>query len=277
MKPTALFPLFQITVIALSIFLSSNVRAGCSRAIQVPFAAVGLTIHVKDEKISGIYADAMQEIKKDGCQLNLTNVPRARLETMFEAGTADLLFPSNKTSHRDELGVFIPLIKNRAALISLTANQLNIKSSQELLAHKDIRVVLVRGYDYGPAYQDLTVELTRQGRVFLDADVASVARMLKNSDKYVTIMAPNTFLGAIHGDPRTQDLLGKLSFTPIDELPWSDTGIYISKKSLNEADRILLQTALHRYAKTGAIMKEFQRYFPAYALKESLRPIDAKH
>jgi polar amino acid transport system substrate-binding protein len=276
MKPTALLPLFQMTVIVLSLFLSANVHAGCSRAIQVSVAAVGLTIYIKGEKISGIYADALQEIKKEACQLNFKSVPRARLESMFEAGTSDLLFPSNKTSHRDELGVFIPLIKNRATLISVSASQLNIKSAQELLRRKDVRVVLVRGYDYGPAYQDLIAELSRQGRVFLDADVISVARMLKNSAKYITIMAPNTFLGAIHGDPRIQDLLGKLSFTPIDELPWGDTGIYISKKSLNEADRTLLQTVLSRYAKSGAILKKFQQYFPADALKESLRPLDTK-
>lgn len=249
----------------------------CSRVIQVPVAAVGLTLYVSGEKISGIYADALQEMKKEGCQLKFISVPRARLEAMFENGTADLLFPSNKTEHRDALGVFVPMIKNRATLISIASSQLNIKTSQDLLARKDVRVILVRGYDYGPAYQELVAKLTQQGRVMLDVDVISVARMLKTSDKYLTIMAPNTFLGAIHGDARVQDLHGKLSFTPIDELPWSDTGMYISKKSLREADRIKLQAALSRYAKSDAILKKFQHYFSADALKESLRALHASH
>ena len=77
---------------------------------------------------SGIYADALQEIKKEGCQIKLISVPRARLEAMFETGAADLLFPSNKTTHRDELGVFIPMIKNRATLISVTSSPLSINS-----------------------------------------------------------------------------------------------------------------------------------------------------
>jgi polar amino acid transport system substrate-binding protein len=255
----------------------SGKKAPCSRVIQVPVAAVGLTLMVEGEKISGIYADALREIKKEGCHLKLISVPRARLEAMFEAGTADLLFPSNKTAHRDALGVFVPMIQNRATLISLTSNQLNIRSSQDLLANKEVRVILVRGYDYGPAYQKLMTELTKQGRLFLDADVISVARMLKTSEKYLTIMAPNTFLGAIHDDARVQDLGGKLSFTPIDELPWSDTGMYISKKSLNEGDRLKLQTALHRYAKSGAILKKFQHYFPPDALRESLSALHASH
>ena len=257
--------------------MPADVLAKCSRTILVPYAATGLTIFVKNEKMIGIYADALQALKNDGCQLKLTTVPRARLEVMFESGAADLLFPSNKTAHRDELGVFVPLIKNRPTLISLTAKQLNITSSQDLLTRKDIRVVLVRGYDYGPAYQDLVAELTKQGRVFFDVDVISVARMLKNSDHYLTIMAPNTFLGAIHGDSRIKDLLGQLSFTTIAELPWSDTGIYLSKKSLNEPDRAALHATLSRYAKSGAILKNFQRYFPADALKDSLRALDANH
>ena len=264
---------FSLTLL----LLPAKVFAGCSRVIQVPVAAVGLTLVVNGEKISGLYADALQEIKNESCQLKFIAVPRARLEAMFGTGSADLLFPSNKTAHRDDLGVFVPLFKNRASLISISSNQLNIKTSQDLLARKEIRVVLVRGYDYGPAYQNLVAELSKQGRVYLDSDVISVARILKTSDKYLTIMAPNTFLGAIHGDARVQDLLGKLSFTPIDELPWSDTGIYISKKSLNEGDRIKLQTALQRYAKSGAILKKFQHYFPADALKESLRALDARH
>lgn len=274
MKLTTLPVFCQVGLLGLCLFLQADVDAACSRTILIPVAATGLTIDVKGEKVIGIYADALQEIEKDGCKLNLTNVPRARLEAMFELGTADLLFPSNRTAHRDKFGVFVPMIKNRPTLISITTNQINIKSSQELLAQKDIRVVLVRGYDYGPAYQDLLTELAKQGRAFFDTDVISVARMLKNSDKYLTIMAPNTFLGAIHGDPRVEDLVGKLSFTPINELPWSETGIYLSKKSLNEADRTTLQTVLSRYAKSGAIFKKFQHYFPTDALKESLRPLD---
>ncbi|MES2049440.1 MAG: hypothetical protein V4447_13655 [Pseudomonadota bacterium] len=261
----------------LALQLPACAFAACSRVIQVPVAAVGLTLFIDGEKISGLYADALQEIQKDGCQLKLTNVPRARLEAMFEAGTADLLFPSNKTAHRDELGVFVPMIKNRAMLIALTAFKHNIKSAQDLSANKEVRLVLVRGYDYGPAYQQLVTEMTKQGRVFLDTDVISVARTLKSSDKYLTIMAPNTFLGAIHDDNRVQDLLGKLSFTVMDELPWSDTGIYISKKSLSADDRARLQTALSRYARSGAILKKFQSHFPPEALKDSLRPLDASH
>jgi polar amino acid transport system substrate-binding protein len=277
MTSTSLFPLLQKAFLLTCVFLSAYAEASCSRVIQVPVAAVGLTLLVNGEKISGIYADALQEIKKEGCQLKFISVPRARLEAMFEAGTADLLFPSNKTGHRDELGVFVPMIKNRATLISITAKQPKIKSLQGLLENKEIRLVLVRGYDYGPAYQDLITELTKQGRVFLDADVISVARMLKTSDQYLTIMAPNTFLGAIHGDPRIQDLVDKLNFTAIDGLPWSETGIYLSKTSLSKKDSLTLQTALNRYAKSGAILKKFQHHFPAEALKDSLRPLDATH
>jgi polar amino acid transport system substrate-binding protein len=117
----------------------------CSRVIQVPVAAVGLTLVVTGQTISGLYADALQEIRKQGCQINFTAVPRARLEAMFKSGSADLLLPSNKTSQRDELGIFIPLIKNRATLISMKTNQLNIKSSQDLIAHKQSRLILVSG------------------------------------------------------------------------------------------------------------------------------------
>lgn len=249
--------------------------AACSRTIHIPVAPIGYSIILNGDAISGIYADILQEVKKDGCQFNFTTVPRARLELMFESGTADLLLPSTRTPHRDELGVFVPLIKSRATVISLAANHLDVKTAQELIARKDLRLVLVRGYDFGPAYQSLVAELTQQGRVFLEPDALSVARMLKTSSTYLTIMAPSIFVGAITEDPRVKDLSDKLSFTPLNELPWGESGIYISKTALNKDDKEFLQSALIRAAKSGLVWKSSQRYYSADLIRESIRPLDA--
>lgn len=249
--------------------------AACSRTMQVPVAPIGYSIILNGDAVSGIYADILQEVKKDGCQFNFTPVPRARLELMFESGSADLLLPSTRTPRRDELGIFVPMIKSRATVISLAASHLDFKTAQDLIARKDLRLVLVRGYDFGPAYQSLVAELTQQGRVFLEPDALSVARMLKTSSNYLTIMAPSIFVGAITEDPRVKDMLDKLSFTPLNELPWGESGIYISKTSLNKDDKEFLQNALIRAAKSGVVWKSSQRYYSADLLKESIRPLDA--
>ena len=248
--------------------------AACSRVIQVPVTAIGYSIILQGEAVSGIYVDLLREVEKDGCQFKFTTVPRARSEMMFKMGMADLLLPSTRTPQRDELGLLIPLIKSRATVISIAPDRPIITSTQDILLRKDLRLVLVRGFDFGPAYQNLVAEMTQQGRVMLETDVVSVARMLKLSNNYITIMAPSIIVGAIKDDIRVQDLQDKFRFEPIDELPWGEAGIYISNSSLDKADREYLQNALMRAARSGIAWQSFKRYYSPELVKVSIGPPD---
>lgn len=264
--------LASIVLSALTVPLQSI--AGCSRVIQVPVSAVGYSIILRAEAVSGIYADLLREVEKDGCQFQFHVVPRARSEVLFKTGNADLLLPATRTPQRDELGLLIPLLKSRATVISIASNRAAITSAQDILVRKELKLVLVRGFEFGPGYQSLLAEMTRQGRVMFETDVISVARMLKMSDNYISIMAPSIIIGGIKDDARVQDLQDKLRFEPIDELPWEDAGIYISNMSLNKADRDFLQNALTRAAKTGMAWQSFKQYFSADLVKASIRATD---
>lgn len=261
-------------MLACSFLVPALCSAGCSRPIQVPLSATGLSVIVNGESVSGIYPDLLRSIaEKEGCQFVFSVVPRARQEAMFESGKADLLIPASKTSRRDELGVFIPLIHNRATLISLQSHRAPIKTAQDLIEKQDLRLALVRGFDYGAAYQTLVAELGRQGRVIMEADVISVARLMKSNGAYLTIMAPSIFAGVVQGDARVDDLLGKLRYEAINELPWGDSGAYLSKTSLNKGDAEQLREILERTSKSGIVWKNFQRYYPPEVLKEGIRPL----
>ncbi len=271
---------FQIyrTILRMSLFAALAVSAdqgfaACSRVITVPVASTGRSVIISGKQIDGIYPDLLRSLmEKEACKFALSAVPRARLELMFETGRADLLIPASRTPKRDEHGIFIPMIFNRATLISLDSNRPVITSAQDLLDKKDLKVALVRGFDYGPAYQDLIKELSRQKRLYLDADPLSVARLLKAGIADITIMAPSILAGAIMDDGRVQEMLEKLRFEPIPELPWGDSGAYISKKSLGAEDTATLKDILEQVAKSGMVWKGFQRYYPANVLKESIRP-----
>jgi polar amino acid transport system substrate-binding protein len=247
--------------------------AGCSRNIVVPIAPVGLSVFVAaDNSISGVYPELLRNVGlKEGCAFELSVVPRARLELLYESGRADLLIPASRTPARDEFGIFVPLIQSRATLISVASDRLVVGSAQELIDRHDIKVGLVRGFDFGPAYQVLVKELTRQGRVVLDVDAASIARTLQNGAIDMTIMAPSILVGAMQADPKAAGLLEKLRSEPIDELPWGDSGAYISKK-VGEPDKAALKDTLERAGKSGAVWKAFQRFYPANALSGSIRP-----
>jgi polar amino acid transport system substrate-binding protein len=260
--------------LVLGLLLPLAGEAACSRVINVPVAAIGQSVIIDGDSIKGIYPDLLRTFaEKEGCTVALTSVPRARLEVLFETGRADVLIPASKTPKRDAHGTFVPLIHNRAMLISLQSGRAPIKSAQELLEQPGIKVALVRGFDYGQAYQALVTALEAQGRVIMEVDGLSVARLLKAGTVEATIMAPSILAGAMVDDERVRDLLDKLRFEALRELPWGDSGAYISNSALGAADKAALQSALERAARSGVVWKGFQLYYPAAVLQGSIRPL----
>ncbi|MBT9457853.1 MAG: transporter substrate-binding domain-containing protein [Burkholderiaceae bacterium] len=248
-------------------------HAQCSRAINVPVSPTGLSVTVGADGVGGVYPDILRSVAaKEGCSFTFSVVPRARQEVMFETGKADLLIPASRTPRRDEHGIFVPLIYNRATLISLASERPAVRSAQELLERRELRVALVRGYDYGEAYQELVKELGKQGRLAFDVDANSIARKLAAGMADVTIMAPSILVGAMFGDTRVEHLTDKLRYEPLPELPWGDSGAYISKTAVSAEDRALLRDLLENATKSGALWKAFLRYYPPGSLKDSVRP-----
>jgi polar amino acid transport system substrate-binding protein len=260
--------------LALGIGLPLAAQAGCSRLIHVPMSATGQSVIIDGDGVKGIYPDFLRSLaEKDNCTTVLSAVPRARLEVLFETGRADLLIPASKTPKRDAHGTFIPLIQNRAMLITLRAGRPPIKSTQELLERTGLKVALVRGFDYGPAYQELISLLTQQARLILEVDAVSVARLLKSGAADATIMTPSILVGALQDDDRVQDLMDRLQFEALRELPWGESGVYLSNTSLNPQDRAALLAALERAARSGVVWKGFQQYYRPAVLNGSIRPL----
>ena len=248
--------------------------AACSRVIKVPMAPTGLSVIASGERISGgVYPDLLQGLQEKGqCTFAMQAVPRARQELLFREGHADLLIPATRAPARDAFGIFVPLIYSRATLISVRAARAPITSAEELLEQPALKIVLVRGFTYGAAYDELVQALAQQGRVSYETDPLAVARTLKLDSHWLTIMAPSILVGAIRNDGRFIDLLTTLQYEPIKELPWGDSGAYISNKSLDEADQKLLKSLLENTARSGLVWKKFQNYYGADVLNEGLHP-----
>jgi polar amino acid transport system substrate-binding protein len=249
-------------------------RAACSRDIIVPVAPIGASVTLKDSVIGGIYPDMLEApAAKAGCKLVYTMVPRARQQSLFEMGMADMLLPATRTPARDQQGIFVPLLGKRATLISIASHRPGIASAQELLDRRELRVAVVRGFDYGQPYQQLIKQLARQGRLFQEVDPVAVARLMQSGAVDVTIMGSAAFAGTVERDPRLAGMMEKLRFEPIPELPWNWSGIYISRRSLKPEDQAALRELLERVAKSNAVIAGFHRYHRADILAGSVRPL----
>ena len=264
----SLRPLFALLVLP-----ALAQAAACTRPFVVPMSPTGLSVAISGQSVGGIYPELLRAISaKSGCAFKLSVVPRARQEALFETGQSDLLIPASRTARRDQLGYFVPLIANRPAAISLDTKQAPLHSIQDLLERKELRVALVRGYDYGEAYAALVKDLAAQGRVMMEAEPIGVARLLQAGYADLTIMAPNILAGAVQGDARVESMYAKLRIEVLEELPWGENGAYISKKAVTAEDRAALEGLLGGAAKSGAVWEAFKRYYAPDILNGSVRP-----
>lgn len=259
--------------LALALGAAGAARADCSRDISVPVSANGASVVINGASVNGIYPDLLRNLGgRVGCNFLFSVVPRARQMAMYEAGKADLLIPAMRTAGRDKIGQFVPMVGHRAVLISVDGKRAPIASGRALLERREVRVAVVRGFDYGEQYAALLKELGRQGRLFTEVDANAVARLMHAGAVDLTIMGPTILAGAIRREPRVQGLLERLRMEPIPELPWGQSGAYVSRLSLSADDQLLLREQLEKVAKSGAVMDGFQRYHRPDILAESVRP-----
>lgn len=242
--------------------------AACSRDIIVPVAPTGYSVIIAGDTVSGAFPDMLRELgEKMGCKFLFPVVPRARLASMFlQSGEADLMLPASRSAERDQLAIFVPMMTLKMALISLKQKQVRPASVGELLARRQWNGIVVRSYVFGDEYNALVRGLDAQNRIFYANSLATVARMLQVGRGDFTIVAPSVFLTSLSEDPALASLRDKLEYTTLDGLPPTESGAYISKRSLSAADQGELYALLER-ARKGVLWKSFQKYYPADLLQ----------
>jgi len=264
----------SVVFAALLLGLSGFARGQCSRPIRVPVAPIGQAVMIVDGKVGGIYPELLQaEANKAHCTIDFQVVPRARQEMLFETGQADLLMPARRSARRDSYGAFVSMVRSRAMLLSMNSRKPPAASLAEILAHSELRVGVVRGYDYDAPYQSVVKQLLEQNRLTEASDPTSLARMLQAGIVDVAIVTPLAVTGALRDDPKLSPLIEQIRAEPASELMWGESGAYVTRSnSLDDADRERVTALLDHIGRTGAVWRAFQRYYPERDLSDSVRP-----
>lgn len=268
-------PSLSLLFLAGALLCQGRALAGCSRPINVPASAAGSSVTVKDGQVGGMFPEVLNLIgARAGCTFIFSVVPRVRIETMFANGQADMLLAATEVERRGQHGTFVPVFETRPSLMTMSGVAgAPMRSIADLLARRELRVVLVRGYDYGAAYRRMIATLEAQGRVYFQPDPQTATRMLSSSMADVTIMPAGVFLAGTREDSRTGDLAQRIRVEQLPELPWIRSGVYLSRTALAAADRALLERAIANAVKSGLWWQTMKRYYPGDVLTGSTRPI----
>jgi polar amino acid transport system substrate-binding protein len=203
-----------------------------------------------------------------------SQVPRARQQLAFDNGSADLLVPASRTAARDALGDFVPLVQVRPTLLSLGRSGPPLERLSDLLATPELRLVVVRGYEYGPVYRETIEQLRQQRRLSEEPNPAGVARALRTGLADLTLMSPNIFIGALVSDPGLTPLMAKLRVEPVAELGWNESGLYLSRARMSAEERQQLRDWFARASKSGRVWQVFNEIYPPHSLDGHMRPVN---
>lgn len=257
----------------LGVMAAGATQAGCSRIIEAPMAPVGLSVSFDGERSSGIYPTLLNELGAAiGCEFRIQRMPRARVQKMFESGQADVLVPASASPGRDADGEFVPLVQVRASLITLSPGKAP-RSLAELLALRHYKLAVVRGFTFGTAYDQAIATLRAQRRLVEEPDAAGVARALRQGLAQASVMTANIFIGTLTKDADFAPLIKQVRVEALEELGWSESGLYLSRHSLTDTDRRALRTALTQSARSGRVWQLFNDSYPPGSLAGSIRPL----
>ncbi len=253
----------QVLLASLALSLPQYALAECPRPINVPLAPQGVGVMVKDGVATGVVPDLLR---------TLASVTRCDIkQPIVPAGDADMLVFATQTPERDQSGQFVPLFKYRAALVSARPLERPVQSIAELLLRADLRVVLIRGFDYGPVYRQLKSP-TLAERVSYAYDIPDLLRRLQSGAGDVSILLPGSEYEALRTDPLLAPLKGKLVYNELNDLPWQDAGAYVSTKTLTKQEQAMLVNGLKHMDIGRQALKAFAEVFPPALIKAAIKP-----
>lgn len=260
-------------VALLAMGCAAPAHAGCSRQVRVPAAPTGASVIVRDGAVTGAIPDALREQGgRMGCTFVFPVMPRARMAYQFlESFEADVLVPASRSAERDKVATFIPMMKWKVELITVQRRGIQVASVRDLLEQTRWTGVAVRSYVFGDEYNALLRELETQQRIHYVNDLATAGRLLRAGRADFTINVPPLFVSELQASDDTRGFERELAFQPLAGLPMTESGAYVSRRSLAPADQQALQALVASLGK-GVLWRHFNQYYPPEQLMYAIVP-----
>lgn len=259
------------------LIITALVQADCSKPITVPAAPAGkfVVINEQSKQVSGVYPKLLRESGKQvGCVFVFVIVPRVRMAHMFKTGEGQLIIPESQTAEKDQFGEFVPLFYSTPLLISARP-ELSLHTIDDVLKYPQLRVNIVRSYDWGDAYRKAIARLTAAGMVEDVLDAGVIAKKMDAQRADLTIMSAHIMFGTVQNLGLEASLGKRLKYIRSNDFEPIPSGVYLSN-SISPADRAQLRQMLNKWLSSQAMWREFAVTLPPDGLM-SLTPLQAQH
>jgi len=227
-------------------------KPDCARPLSLALHDHGLLYSAQTG--AGIDKDFADElIRRSGCQVNVSTLPRARIWQLIESGALDFSLSGIGNEARDQFAAFAWYFSNKYYL--LVRNDVGVRTLADFERQPGLRLGAIRSFRYGPSANRLVDRLDAAARVDYANNLDALYQVLLGSRVQAMIIEPFDYPALQNA--RVRELTQILEF---DDPPVPH-GLIMSKKALSPSQQAAWRELVDGMRADGSVQRIFDKYF----------------
>jgi polar amino acid transport system substrate-binding protein len=235
--------------------------AGFARAAEAPDCSRPLSLALHDHGLlysaqtgEGIDKDVADElIRRSGCKVSVTVMPRARIWQLIESGGLDFGTSGITNEARDRYAAFAWYFSNKYYL--LLRKDAGVRRLADFERGAALRLGVIRSFRYSPSANRLVDALDAERRVSYATSLDPLYEILLDNRVQGMIIEPFDYPALESGRLREQTLILEFDDPPVPH------GLIMSRKSLSPAQQQAWRALLDGMRNDGTVQRIFGKYF----------------
>ncbi|MDD2670415.1 MULTISPECIES: transporter substrate-binding domain-containing protein [Zoogloea] len=249
-------PQRRLIASALALLVSAAGHAGelpdCSRPLSLALHEHGLLYSRQSGE--GIDRDIADElIRRSGCTINVTVLPRARIWQLIESGGLDFSLSGITSESRERFAAFAWYFSNKYYL--LVRRDAGVQRVGDFTKNPDLRLGAIRSFRYSPTANRLVDSLDAEQRVSFASSLTPLYEILLANQVQGMIIEPFDYPALESSHIRTQTTILEFDDPPVPH------GLIMSKRSLPPREQAKWRALVDDMRADGSIERIFEKYF----------------
>lgn len=248
--------LIHALLFILSFQFSQAVSAGpnCNRTYTLALHDHGLLYSADVDR--GIDKDIAEElIRRSGCKVSVSLMPRARIWQLIESGALDFSLSGISTPERERFAAFAWYVSNKYYLLTRKDN--GIRQTSDFERNDKLHLGVIRSFRYGTHANQMVDRLQADNRVSQAGGLSPLYELLLNNKIQGMIIEPFDYPAL--DEKKIRDITHIVEFND----PPVPHGLIMSKKSLPGEERDKWAALISTMRHDGSMRRIFERYFPS--------------
>jgi len=232
--------------------LASATMPDCSRSYTLALHEHGLLYSADTD--TGIDKDVADElIRRSGCKVTVSLMPRARIWQLIESGALDFSLSGIATAERDKFAGFAWYFSNQYYL--LVRNDSGVRNLSGFEQNDTLQLGVIRSFRYSESANRLVDKLQNANRVSQAGGLAPLYQTLILGRIQGMIIEPFDFSALEEKKIHEMTTILEFNDRPVPH------GLIMSKKSLSAAQMEQWRALVNGMRADGTMRRIFEKYF----------------